>query len=79
MSVDALPASADRLRRLVPALLDAAAPPGSDHPTIAASLIADPQAGPGLLDGAAGIALSVLTASRGTTPSSGWDTCLLIS
>ncbi|MGC4939272.1 lanthionine synthetase C family protein [Kribbella sp. DT2] len=79
MSVDALPASAERLRRVVPALLDAVAPPGSDHPAIAASLIADPQAGPGLLDGAAGIALSVLTAGSGTAPSSGWDTCLLIS
>jgi hypothetical protein len=79
MAVDAVPTTADRLRQLVPALLDAVAPPGSDHQTIAASLIADPQAGPGLLDGAAGIALSVLAASCGTAPRSGWDTCLLIS
>jgi hypothetical protein len=79
MAGDALPTTADRLRQLVPALLDAVAPPGSDHQTIAASLIVDPQAGPGLLDGAAGIALSVLAASCGTAPRSGWDTCLLIS
>ncbi|MFB6724813.1 lanthionine synthetase C family protein [Kribbella sp. NPDC056345] len=79
MAGDALPATTDRLRHLVPALLDAVAPPGSDQQTIASSLIADAQAGPGLLDGAAGIALSVLAASCGTTPRSGWDTCLLIS
>lgn len=33
----------------------------------------------GLLEGAAGVALAVYTAQRGTPPISGWDRCLLIS
>ncbi|WP_109507103.1 lanthionine synthetase C family protein [Nocardioides speluncae] len=78
MADDAGPATAHRLRQLLPTLLDAVAPPDSDHQTITATLIADPQAGPGLLDGAAGIALCVLAASRGANPRSGWDTCLLV-
>jgi hypothetical protein len=35
--------------------------------------------GPGLLDGAAGVALALHTASCAAAPLSGWDACLLIT
>lgn len=34
--------------------------------------------GRGLLDGTAGTALALMTATTGTSPATGWDTCLLI-
>lgn len=37
-----------------------------------------PAAGPGLLDGAAGTALALHTATHDVAPTSGWDACLLI-
>ncbi|KQX77084.1 hypothetical protein [Streptomyces sp. Root1310] len=37
------------------------------------------RAGPGLLDGAAGIALAVHSAASAVPPRNGWDACLLIA
>lgn len=79
MAGDALPATAHQLRSLPPALLDAVHEPGTDPDLAATALISSADGGPGLLDGAAGVALAVLAASSTTPPSSEWDTCLLIS
>ncbi|MET9611773.1 lanthionine synthetase C family protein [Kitasatospora indigofera] len=70
---DALPETAPRLGALVPALLTAA------QPAAALALVDAPDAGPGLLDGAAGVALAALAAGSTDPPSSAWDACLLIS
>jgi hypothetical protein len=65
-----------QLLALARELLDTIVPAGSDPAAIADGLAHDP-AGPGLLDGAAGIALTML-ADR-TQTSCGWDSCLLIT
>ncbi|MEV0535894.1 lanthionine synthetase C family protein [Kitasatospora sp. NPDC050463] len=70
---DALPETASRLRALIPALLTEV------KPAAAVALVDAPDAGPGLLDGAAGVALATLAAGTTDPPSSAWDTCLLIS
>ncbi|MFD0262414.1 lanthionine synthetase C family protein [Kitasatospora indigofera] len=70
---DALPETTPRLRALVPALLAAV------QPAAAVALVDAPDAGPGLLDGAAGVALAALAADSTDPPSSAWDACLLIS
>ncbi|WP_161501057.1 lanthionine synthetase C family protein [Embleya scabrispora] len=62
-AADADGPNADPLRAMVPELLDAAHPPAD--------------ARPGLLEGAAGIALAVLAGTG--VPRTGWDTCLLIT
>lgn len=72
---DAGAAAADQLRKLASSLLDTIQPGGHDPASVAAKLVSDP-AGPGFLDGAAGVALTILT-SR-TQISHGWDTCLLV-
>ncbi|GAA1414333.1 lanthionine synthetase C family protein [Catellatospora coxensis] len=77
IAADAAPASTARLGTLVAKLLDAVLPSDSTPDARAASLLHS-GAGPGLLDGAAGVALACLAAS-GMTPRSGWDTCLLIT
>lgn len=76
---DALPSTTGQLRALLPALLDAVHPPGGDPARTATALLESPEHGPGLLDGAAGVALAVLGPSTTTPPRTAWDTCLLIS
>jgi hypothetical protein len=76
---DALPATADQLRSLIPTLLTAIHTQGTDVDHTITVLMDAADGGPGLLDGAAGIALAVLAPTTATPPSSAWDTCLLIS
>ncbi|GGZ24826.1 hypothetical protein GCM10010387_17810 [Streptomyces inusitatus] len=66
---DAHAMTADRIRAAIPALLDKIHPPG------AALRSGDP----GLLDGAAGVALALIAPSTTTPPRSSWDSCLLIA
>ncbi|MFD5425343.1 lanthionine synthetase C family protein [Streptomyces sp. NPDC127084] len=75
---DALPTTAGQLRALIPALLHVIHPPGTDAEKAAVALALAPE-GPGLLDGAAGIALAVLAPSSTVPPSTAWDSCLLIA
>jgi hypothetical protein len=74
-AADARGTAAGQLRGLARDQAGAILPDGSDPAAVAARLVHDP-AGPGLLDGAAGVALAALT-SR-TQISHGWDTCLLV-
>jgi hypothetical protein len=69
------------LAACLPRLLTAIVPDGADTDAdrLAASLLRPPTGDPGLLEGAAGIALALHTAQAGTPPVSGWDTCLLIN
>ncbi|MEU4951729.1 lanthionine synthetase C family protein [Streptomyces lavendulae] len=76
---DALAPTAGQLRAVLPALLSAVHPPGSDPATAAAGFIQPPAPDPGLLDGAAGIALALLSPATGAPPRTSWDTCLLIA
>ncbi|MBZ6171207.1 lanthionine synthetase C family protein [Streptomyces olivaceus] len=76
---DAHPSTAGQLRVAIPALLAAVTPPGTDPELIATALIQDEKGGPGLLDGAAGIALALLAPSTAARPRSTWDACLLIA
>ncbi|WP_405862070.1 lanthionine synthetase C family protein [Streptomyces sp. NBC_01515] len=76
---DAHPSTVGRLRAAIPPLLAVVHPPGTDPARAAAMLIRDEARGPGLLDGAAGIALAVLAPSTATPPQSAWDACLLIA
>jgi hypothetical protein len=76
---DAHPSTAGQLRATIPALLDAVQPPGSDPAHAATRLMQDEERGPGLLDGAAGIALALLAPSTAEPPRSTWDACLLIA
>jgi lantibiotic biosynthesis protein len=78
-SEDALPETAELLRLLIPALLTAVHPLGTDAAQAVTVVLDADDGGPGLLDGAAGIALAVLAPTTATPPSSAWDTCLLIS
>jgi lantibiotic biosynthesis protein len=73
---DAGSTTSARLRGLARELLDTIVAPGSDPAAIAGTLAHDP-AGPGFLDGAAGVALTMLADRTGTCR--GWDTCLLIT
>jgi hypothetical protein len=74
-AADARSTAAGQLRTLACAQIEAILPDDRDPAAVAAMLVHD-LAGPGFLDGAAGIALAVLT-SR-TQISHGWDTCLLV-
>ncbi|MFD5319199.1 lanthionine synthetase C family protein [Streptomyces sp. NPDC127098] len=76
---DAHPATVDRLRATIPALMAAVHPPGADPTHTAAALVRDEAQGPGLLDGAAGTALALLAPAIAAPPLSAWDTCLLIA
>jgi hypothetical protein len=64
------------------AAADAAAPALSEHlPRLAEALVdhSDTSSSdPGFLEGATGTALTLMTAAHGTSPTSGWDACLLI-
>lgn len=76
---DALPNTGGELRALLPALLTAVVPPGADPDDTVTELMNADDAGPGLLDGAAGVALATLAPGSGSPPRSAWDACLLIS
>jgi hypothetical protein len=78
-AADACPATAARLRALVPDLLDAVQPPGTDPTATATYLLEAAGCGQGFLEGASGIALAVHGPSRDLAAASGWDTCLLIT
>lgn len=76
---DAHPATAAQLRARIPGLLSEVCPVGTDPTAVATALASDAKTGPGLLDGAAGTALALLSPASGTPPISAWDTCLLIA
>ncbi|MDH6110200.1 hypothetical protein P3T36_004868 [Kitasatospora sp. MAP12-15] len=75
---DATPETAGQLHALVPALLGAVHPPDADANHTVTALLDAEGGGPGLLDGAAGVALAALTTTTSSF-SSTWDTCLLTS
>ncbi|WP_406281441.1 lanthionine synthetase C family protein [Streptomyces sp. NBC_00209] len=77
-AADASPENAQRLRALLPALLSDLLPQGMAPEEASTALVEGP-AGPGLLDGAAGIALGVLAAFSDEAPRTAWDACLLIA
>jgi hypothetical protein len=54
-------------------------PAGAEPAAVADCLLRPPAADPGLLEGAAGIALALHGARSGMQPGPGWDACLLIS
>lgn len=72
-------ANAPVLDACLPHLLDKIIPGGMDPADLAGSLLRPPASDPGLLEGAAGIALALHTAQIGKSPASGWDSCLLIN
>jgi len=76
---DAHPSTAGELRAAIPALLAAVIPPDTDPELVATALIQDEEGGPGLFDGAVGIALALLALSTAAPPRSAWDACLLIA
>ena len=76
---DAHPSTAGKLRAAIPALLAAVIPQGTDPEIMAKALTQDEEGGPGLLDGAAGVALALLAPSTAAPPRSAWDACLLIA
>ncbi|MFF6995749.1 lanthionine synthetase C family protein [Streptomyces sp. NPDC008313] len=76
---DAHPSTAGKLRAAIPALLASVIPPGTDPELMATALIQGEEGGPGLLDGAVGIALALLASSTAASPRSAWDACLLIA
>jgi hypothetical protein len=75
-AADAHPSTAGQLQAVIPALLAAICPPGTD-PAVAAPTLAA-ESGPGFLDGAAGISLALLAPAT-TPPRTAWDACLLIA
>ncbi|MER7045561.1 lanthionine synthetase C family protein [Streptomyces jumonjinensis] len=66
---DAHATTVDRIRAAIPALLNEILPPDA----------ALGSGDPGLLDGAAGVALALIAPSTTTSPRSAWDSCLLIA
>lgn len=76
VAADAVPGNAARLEARVPHLLSLIDPANTGPRRTAAALIGD-ASGPGLLDGAAGVALAALSCSTASTPNSSWDSCLL--
>ncbi|RKF24678.1 lanthionine synthetase C family protein [Micromonospora globbae] len=76
IAADAPPGTAARLDARVPHLLRMIDPAGAGPRRTAAALIAAAP-GPGLLEGAAGVALAALSCSTASTPDSSWDSCLL--
>ncbi|AQS71883.1 lanthionine synthetase C family protein [Streptomyces pactum] len=76
---DAHPSTSRRLRAVIPALLAAVHPPGTDPVHTATAIVQDEARGPGLLDGAAGIALALLATNAAAPPRSAWDACLLVA
>jgi hypothetical protein len=78
-AADARPPAAHQLRSLTSQLLDTIQPADTDPDTLTRQLLAPGASGPGLLEGAAGVALAVLAPSTTSRPHSGWDSCLLIA
>ncbi|MBQ1019839.1 lanthionine synthetase C family protein [Micromonospora sp. D93] len=76
VAADAVPGNTARLDARVPHLLSLIDSAGGGPRRTAAALIGDAP-GPGLLDGAAGVALAALSCSTASTPNSSWDSCLL--
>ncbi|MFH8556424.1 lanthionine synthetase C family protein [Streptomyces celluloflavus] len=76
---DAHPSTAGQLRAAIPPLLTAACPSGIVPEDTARAVIQDEEAGPGFLNGAAGMALALLAPATTAPPQSAWDTCLLIA
>ncbi len=76
-AADALAPTAGQLRALLPGLLNAIHPSGASPERAATALLTAADRGPGLLDGAAGVALAVLAPGTATPPCSAWDACLL--
>jgi hypothetical protein len=76
---DADPATRAQLRTAVPALLASVCPPSTDPQAAAKAAVHDEEAGPGFLNGAAGIALALLAPATTTPPRSAWDSCLLVA
>ncbi|WBC05317.1 lanthionine synthetase C family protein [Micromonospora sp. WMMA1976] len=74
MAADALPDTAKQLRASVPRLLGSLDPHDAGPRRTAAALVA---AGPGVLEGAAGVALAALSCSNAAPLTSSWDACLL--
>lgn len=79
MSDDARPSTAGQLRALVPAVLGGVCPPGTDPASFALTLLHDPEAGPGFLNGIAGVALALHSPATTEAARSAWDACLLIA
>jgi len=77
IAADALPPAAAQLRALIPAMLHPVDAVGAGAGSGATAVLTEAGRAPGLLDGAAGTALAVLSAST-ATPASRWDACLLI-
>ncbi|MET8090792.1 lanthionine synthetase C family protein [Micromonospora sp. NPDC005220] len=75
---DAPPDTTGRLTALVPRLLNKVGPAGADPHRTAAALLGD-HSRPGLLDGAAGVALAALSYGSAASTGSAWDSCLLSS
>jgi len=63
----------------LPRLFGALVPDRSDADRLAGSVLDSLVTDPGLLEGAAGVALALHTAATGALPISGWDSCLLIN
>ncbi|MFH9227677.1 lanthionine synthetase C family protein [Streptomyces lydicus] len=76
---DAHPSTAGQLRAAISPLLTAVCPPGTDPEDAARAVIQDEEAGPGFLNGAAGMALALLAPATTAPPLSAWDACLLIA
>ncbi|MFF1594826.1 lanthionine synthetase C family protein [Streptomyces sp. NPDC058286] len=74
-AADAHPSTVGLLQAVIPSLLATICPAGTD-PAAAAVTVAK-EAGPGFLDGAAGIALALLALT--TPPRTAWDACLLVA
>ncbi|MFC4035818.1 lanthionine synthetase C family protein [Streptomyces polygonati] len=78
-AADAHPSTAGQLRAAIPGLLAAVCPPGTAPATVAKALVQDEKAGPGFLDGAAGVALTLIAPATVSSPLSTWDSCLLLA
>jgi hypothetical protein len=78
-AADAHPPTAGQLRAAIPALLSAVCSPGTDPASVAKALVQDEKAGPGFLDGAAGVALALFAPATASSPLSTWDSCLLLA
>jgi Lanthionine synthetase C-like protein len=78
-AADARPSTAGQLRAVIPALLSTVCSPGIDPASVAKALVRGEKAGPGFLDGAAGVALALFAPATASSPLSTWDSCLLLA
>ncbi|GAA3304778.1 hypothetical protein GCM10020295_56780 [Streptomyces cinereospinus] len=76
---DAHASTAGQLRAVIPPLLAAVCPPDTVPEEVAEAVVRDKEAGPGFLNGAAGMALALLAPASVAPPRSAWDTCLVIA